>query len=443
MAVSSDPTRRDVLRGATIGALTAGAGVAGPARAAAPTSTRRVSRSEQITVGLIGCGGMGVYNMGDFKRSPYVRMAGVCDVDAERMAEAAKHSGASKVVQVKDYRRLLDRKDVDAVICATPDHWHGLITVHACQAGKDVYCEKPLSYSIKEGRAILDAARRHGRVVQVGTQQRSGEHFQEAVQIVRSGKLGKISSCRTWNYRNTAPEGIGNKADKPVPAHVDYDMWLGPAPKRPFNPNRFHYNFRWFYDYAGGMLTDWGVHLMDVVLWAMRAEHPRSVSACGGKYALADDRDTPDTLEVVYDFVDFMLTYSYRQCNCERVNGRHYGISFHGTEGTLVVDRLGYEVYPEKRREEGKEVPRMAAAKRGRSDLHWPHVRDFIECVRTRARPAASAEEVHHATTLANLGNIAHRVGRRLYWDGEKEQIIGDTEANRLTGRIMRKPYTL
>ena len=442
-ATSMGPTRRDVLRGAATGAVAVGLGGSKQASAASAKLATRVGANEKIAVGLVGAGGMGMYNMGDFKRSPHIRMAAVCDVDAERMARAAKQAGGSEILQIKDYRALLDRKDIDAVICGTPDHWHALVTVHACQAGKDVYCEKPLAHNIKEGRAMVDAARRYGRVVQVGTQQRSGKHFQEAVEIVRSGKLGKITSCRTWNYGNTAPNGIGNRSDSVPPTHVDYDMWLGPAPKRPFNPNRFHYNFRWFYDYAGGMLTDWGVHLMDIVLWGMQVKHPRSATTVGGKYALRDNRDTPDTLDVVYDFVDFVLTYSYRTCNAEKVNNRKYGISFHGTNGTLIVDRRGYEVRPDTRKEGNKDVPRMKRAKGDKSDQHWPHVQNFIECVKTRARPIADIEEIHRSTTLTHLGNIAYHVGRRVHWDGENERIIGDKEADRLTGRVMRAPYTL
>ncbi len=445
MPSDTNLSRRDVLRQAGAGAAATGA-LSATARAE-QAKGKRTDKNNDITVGLIGCGGMGCYNMGDFLRDKRVQVLAVCDVDAKRMDEAAgnvvEKRPKAKPDKLKDYRALLDRKDIDVVICGTPDHWHGLVTVHACQAGKDVYVEKPLSHNVREGRAMVEAARRYGRVVQVGTQQRSGKHFQEAVEIVRSGKLGKITSCRTWNYGNSAPDGFGYKEDGPPPPHVDYDMWLGPAPKRPFNPNRFHYQFRYFYDYAGGMLTDWGVHLMDIVLWAMERKAPRSVAAIGGKLGLKDNRDTPDTIDVVYDFVDFILTYSYRHCNAERVNGRGYGISFHGTNGTLVVDRRGYEVKPETTKKAGVDVPRMLPQKGGKSDQHWPHVQDFLKCLETRAKPIADVEEIHYSTTLPNLGNIAYRVGRKIVWDAENEQIIGDPEASRLLGRVMRKPYTL
>lgn len=436
------PTRRGVLAGAAAG-IVAGLGGTSRASAAKTKVSRRVDANEKLTVGLIGCGGMGLYNLGFFMKNPHVKMAAVCDVDSRRIEHGARNAGGSGVAKFKDYRELLDRKDIDAIICATPDHWHALVTVAACQAGKDIYCEKPLAHNIKEGRAMVDAARRYGRVVPLGTQQRSGEHFQEAVEIVRGGTLGKITSCRCWNFRNKTPEGIGNKKDSAPPKDVDYDMWLGPAPKRAFNANRFHYTFRWFYDYAGGMLTDWGVHLMDIVLWAMRVKHPRSVTAIGAKYAMTDNRDVPDTLDVLYDFVDFTLTYTYRECNGPTDGRRGRGIAFHGTNGTLVVNRKGYEVYPETDKDGVKLVPRVEARKRDKSDQHQPHVRNFVECVKTRARPIADIEEIHRSTTVTHLGNIAYKVGRRIYWDGEKERIIGDKEADRLTGRIMRKPYTL
>lgn len=442
-AVKASPTRREVLRGLAIGAMTTGMAGRAWAEGAPAKKEGKVDANEKIRVGLIGCGGMGLYNMEDFKRSPLVQMVAVCDVDSKRAAEGAQKAGGSGVAQYKDYRQLLDRKDIDVVICATPDHWHGLVGTAALRAGKDLYIEKPLTHNIREGRIMVEAARRYGRVVQVGTQQRSGEHFQKAVEIAQSGKLGKISWVRTWNYGNDAPEGLGNPPDSAPPPEVDYDMWLGPAPKRPFNKNRFHYQWRYFFDYGGGMVTDWGVHVMDIGLWGMKAGYPKSVTASGGKYGLKDNRDTPDTVEVLYDFGDWIMTYSHRNCNGRVEHGVGYGTAFHGTEGTLVVNRGGWEVFPETRRKDGKDVPRMEGVKGGSSDQHWPHVQDFIECVRSRKRPCSDIEIIHHSTTVCNLGNIAYLTGRRIYWDAEKQQIIGDEQANRLIGRVMRPPYTL
>jgi len=258
-----------------------------------------------------------------------------------------------------------------------------------------------------------------------------------------SGKLGKIQWCRTWNYGNIAPEGFGYKSDCAAPAEVDYDMWLGPAPKRPFNPNRFHYQWRYFFDYAGGMVADWGVHVMDIVMWNMNAKYPKSVTAVGGKYCLTDNRDVPDTIEVTYDFGDWIMTYSLREGNQIIDYGQHYGTSFHGTNGTLVVNRGGFEVYPEKKRKGDKDELLMEAVRSKGSDQHWPHVQNFIDCVKTRKRPIADIEDIHYSTACSHLGNIAYLTGRRVYWDGQKEQIVGDEQANRMTTRVYRKPYEL
>ncbi len=435
--IGSSSTRRSLLRNAAIGAAALGLNTR------ARGQEKPVSANEKITVGLVGCGGMGFYNMEDFKRSPYVKMAAVCDVDSRRLAEGAQKAGGAGIAQYKDYRHMIDRKDIDVIICATPDHWHALVMIAACQAGKDVYVEKPIAHNIREGRLMVDAARRYGRVVQVGTQQRSGEHFQKARDIVMSGKLGKIQWCRTWNYGNIAPEGFGYKSDCAAPAEVDYDMWLGPAPKRPFNPNRFHYQWRYFFDYAGGMVADWGVHVMDIVMWNMNAKYPKSVTAVGGKYCLTDNRDVPDTIEVTYDFGDWIMTYSLREGNQIIDYGQHYGTSFHGTNGTLVVNRGGFEVYPEKKRKGDKDELLMEAVRSKGSDQHWPHVQNFIDCVKTRKRPIADIEDIHYSTACSHLGNIAYLTGRRVYWDGQKEQIVGDEQANRMTTRVYRKPYEL
>src|SRR6266850_1935502 len=253
--------------------------------------------NDKIRLGVIGCGARGRDILGVFLSNKEVDCAVVCDVDDKMLAQAVaevESKRKEKPDAVKDFRRVLDRKDVDCVLVATPDHWHALGTIYACQAGKDVYVEKPLAKTIDEGRAMLEAAQRHQRVVQMGTQWRSGSHQKEAVDFVRSGKLGKIGIVRGWVYLDWLT-GIGKPSDCAPPSGVDYDMWLGPAPARPFNPNRFHYNFRWFWDYAGGLMTDWGVHLMNVMFWAMGPDHPKSISSTGGIYVLNDNRETPDT----------------------------------------------------------------------------------------------------------------------------------------------------
>ncbi|UCH33138.1 MAG: Gfo/Idh/MocA family oxidoreductase [Armatimonadota bacterium] len=390
--------------------------------------------NDRIVMGLIGCGGQGVANMSFFLGNPDVEFAAVCDVDKERAAQTADGAG-EKVTAYSDFRELLERKDIDAVIVATPDHWHALPTILACEAGKDVYVEKPLAASIAEGRAMVNAARRYERVVQGGTQQRSGAHFQRAAEIVRSGLLGKVSLCRTWYVGNELPDGIGNPPDCNPPPEIDYDMWLGPAPKRPYNPNRCHYTFRFFWDYAGGKMTDWGTHLIDIIHFGMGADAPLAVSASGGKYVVPDNRETPDTMEVIYDYPGFTLTYSYRGGNGRFVDNHEYGMQFHGANGTLFVDRAGFDVMPEK--------DQMAPMSGGISALNQPHVRNFLDCVKSRTRAICDVEILHRSTIPGHLGNIALLTERKIHWDSENERIVNDEEANRLLSKPYRAPWRL
>jgi predicted dehydrogenase len=433
---------------------------AGLAAEAAEGEKKRVAASEKLTVALIGCGGMGRANLHDFMRLPEVEVAAVCDVDDRQIRGAlgdVKKAGrrADKVRTAKDFRKVLAMKDVDAVIVGTPDHWHAYVLIAACAHGKDVYCEKPLSHNVVEGRAMVKAARKHKRVVQVGTQQRSGTHFQEAVRYVQSGKLGDVFLCRTWITNRTEPEGAGNPPDEDkAPAGVDYEMWLGPAPEHKFNRNRFHHHFRWFWDYGNGLCNDWGVHLNDIVLWAMKARAPLSVFATGDKYDMKDNSDTPDTLDVHYRYPHFTHIYTVRRGKYNysapyRSHGdRSHGMEFHGTRGVLTLDRGGWVVTP------GAEG--MKAEKHGGSEQHFAHVKNFVHCVRNRGeKPASEIEDMHRATTTCHLANISHKVKRVVYWDPEKERCyrgydekekkpVGeDGDANRLLFREPRKPWTL
>src|SRR5437870_5197761 len=295
--------RREFLGSAAL----ATAALAAPAQ---EDEKKKVAPQDKVVVALIGCGGMGRYNLSDFIRVPEVEVAALCDVDKRQIAEGMKvlekgGRSTSKVQPYEDYRKLIDeRKDLDAVIIGTPDHHHAYALIHACYAGKggtglDVYCEKPLSHNLVEGRAMVRAVRQQKRVCQIGTQQRSGRHFQDAVAYVQSGKLGHVYLCRTWITNRTGPEGNGNPPDQDEPpAGVNYDLWLGPAPKHKFNRNRFHANFRWFFDYGNGLCNDWGVHLNDIVLWGMQVQAPRAVAALGSKCEIQDNGDTPDTLDV-------------------------------------------------------------------------------------------------------------------------------------------------
>ena len=337
-----------------------------------------------------------------------------------------------------------------AVIVSTPDHWHPLMTVMGCQAGKDVYVKKPASIAVVEGRKMVDAVRNHKRVVQVGTQQRSGTHFQHAVQLVQTGELGKISAVRTWNFGNSSPEGIGNPSDCDPPSGLDWDLWLGPAPAVPFNPNRFGVfedkwsHFRYFWDYAGGMMTDWGVHLLDIVQWAMQADAPEKISASGGKFVLTDNRETPDTLTVTLQYSDFVCTYENRACNGRRINDRGYGIEFYGTEGTLFLDRSGFQITPENQRQGDRTVARMyAMQEENRNDHGRDHVRNFLDCVASRSTPVSDIEIGHRSTTTCLLGNISYRAGRQIKWDVASETIIDDPEAERWLEPDYRAPWRL
>jgi predicted dehydrogenase len=413
----------------------------GVALSSGPFVGRVLGANERPVAGVIGCGGQGRWNLRDFQKTGQVEIAAVCDVYDANMAQLAELSDG-KPAQYKDYRRILERKDIDFVIISTPDHWHALPMIEACDAGKDVYVEKPLSLTVVEGRRMVEAARRNRRVVQAGTQQRSGRHFQEAVEIVRSGRIGVVSSVRTWNYANQYPLGIGNPPDTaPLPG-LDWDLWLGPAPKLPYNRNRCLYNFRWFWDYSGGMMTDWGTHLVDVVHWAMGVDAPTSVYAAGGKLQLRDNRETPDTLEVVYEYPGFVLNYSYRILNGRGVDGHGYGIQFHGSEGTLFVDRGGYELFPEPARDESLPPP-IAAAKAGGSPQHYPHVVDFLECLKSRKPPNSDVEICHRSTSACHLANISYKTKRRIAWDGKTEQITSDPEAAQLLQKEYRSPWKL
>jgi predicted dehydrogenase len=424
------------------------------------------SPNDRIGVGLIGCGGMGRLNLVDFLKQPEVQAVAVCDVYQANMEKAlALTEGKAKTY--KDYRRLVENKDIDVVIIATPDHWHPLTCIDACKAGKDVYVEKPISNCIREGRLMVEAVRKTNRVVQVGLQQRSGTHFQRAVRIVQEGQLGKIHYVQCWNHEFRAREGMGNPPDSDPPPGLDWDFWLGPAPNVPFNANRFGGSFRWFFDYGGGKLADWGTHLIDVVHWAMNVQSPLSVSSSGGKYYLTDNRDTPDTQEVTYEYPGFLLHYSVLHHNTYGHNGNpgakpygSYGILFQGTEGTLFIDRAGYEVIPQSEGQTEPDAPKrdvvddltgnsvyytskLPPARATTSVQHLPHVRNFLDCVKTRQQPNASIESGHWTTTACHLGNISLRVGQKILWDAKKEQITSPAEANRLVTRPYRSPWKL
>jgi predicted dehydrogenase len=408
-------------------------------------STRRtqaatVGANDKIRLGVIGSGGRGRDVLGVFLSNAEVDCPVICDVDdamAAQGAQLVEKQRGHKPDTVKDFRRVLDRKDVDAVLVATPDHWHALPTVYGCQAGKDVYVEKPLATSIDEGRAMLEASKQHKRVVQMGTQWRSGQHWKDVAEFIQSGKLGKVGLARAWAYHDWLGN-IGNPPDSAPPPGVDYDLWLGPAPKRPFNPSRFHFNFRWFWDYAGGLMTDWGVHQINIILWAMGMAHPKTVSATGGKYVLTDNSETPDTQVAVYEFPTYTMIWEHKVGIGVGLNGRPWGISFSGSEGTLILTDGGWEIVPEP-----KKKSLEAVKNKGSGDARFPHVRNFLDCMKSRQPPAENLEIGHFVSSVAHLGNIALRSGKKIVWNGEREQISNDAEADRLVGVAYRKPWSL
>lgn len=402
----------------------------------------KISANDKLTVALIGCRGMGMYNLTDHLKQEGIECAALCDVDNNILQERTKtitELTGKAPRQYQDYRQVIDDKDIDIVIVGTPDHWHCLPTVEACAAGKDVYVEKPLSNSIAECQVMLAAARKHNRIVQVGQQQRSGQHWQDIIALVQSGKLGTIRKIKTWGY---FPYGKGSPKvpDTPVPEGVDYDMWLGPAPKHPFNKNRFHGSWRHFWDHGGGLLTDWGVHLLDIPLWAMKVKFPQRVMATGGIYAYPNNAiETPDTLNVLYDYGTFTLEWDHTGGLSEGLYGRNYGVAFIGNNGTLVVNREGWEVIAESENEQKKmqEVPLQPAD----SESHEKHVRNFVESVRSRKRPICEIEEGHNVALVAHMGNIAYRTGSELVWDESKGAFKNNKEANELLKPGYRSPW--
>jgi len=405
---------------------------------------RGVAPSDKIRVGLIGCNGMGFSDLQAFLRNPEVECIAIADIDKnvleKRAAETEKIQGKKVANLYSDWRRLIDNKNVDVVIVGTPDHWHCLQLVAACQAGKHVYCEKPLGNSIEECNIMVRAAQRYGSVVQVGQWQRSDPHWQDAMAFVHSGKLGKIRTVRVFSYQGWCGS-IPVQPDGPAPAGVDYDMWLGPAPLRPFNPNRFHFTFRWFWDYAGGLMTDWGVHLLDYALYGMNVTAPKTVMASGGKFGYPDDAcETPDTLQTIYTFDDFTVMWDHAIGVNDGGYGRTHGLGFVGENGTLVVDRDGWEVIPEV----VNGTARMEAVELhkgyGEGGLNL-HVKNHLDCIRRHDRNCnASIEIGAHIAKFSQLGNIAYRTGKKLTWDGTS---FHDAEADALLCKQYRAPWEL
>ena len=401
--------------------------------------------SNKVKVALIGCRSMGYADLSTFLDYPEVECVALCDVDDEwlnkRAADVEKKSGKRVPNLYKDWRRVIDNKDVDVVIVGTPDHWHCLPTIHACQAGKDVYVEKPLANTIEECDLMVKAARKYNRIVQVGQWQRSDPHWDEAAAFLRAGHIGRIRTVKVWAYQDGKPT-LPVKPDCEPPAGVDYDMWLGPAPKRPFNPYRFHYNFRFFWDYAGGLMSDWGVHLLDYALEGVGADLPTRVCTGGGKLAYPDDAmETPDTLMATYAYKDFNIIWDHACGINHGLYNRKEGLAFFGEKGTMVLDRAGWEVLPEV----ANDTPRMEAVpfKKGEGKGLYNHVGNFLSCIKSRELPHADVAIGARVAKMAHLANISCRVQREVRWDDANHCFIGDEEATALAKAYYRAPWTL
>jgi predicted dehydrogenase len=442
-------SRRQFLQNSTQLAASAGLTTLLPTEIIAAPQPRLFSAADTVSVGLIGCNSMGWADLSSMLKNPGVRCIALCDVDQNvlnrRAADLAKLpsviASGQKATLYSDFRKLLENKDIDAVIVGTPDHWHCLPTVYACQAGKDVYVEKPLANSIEECDLMVAAARKYKRITQVGQWQRSGPHWKNAIDYVRSGKIGTVRTVKTWAYMSYG-KTFPVVANSPVPEGVDYDMWLGPAPKRPFNKNRFHGTFRYFWDYAGGLMTDWGAHMVDIGLWGMQVSTPKSVMSLGGRLAYPDqDGETPDTMQVLYDYGNFTLSWDHSIGIGRGPYDRDHGVAFIGNLGTVVIDRGKWEVLPEV--EGGNYLtPAMPTQYGDGKDLDR-HTLNFVECIRSRQQTNCPVDVGRNVAVNAQLGNMAHRLGQKLFWDDAKSTVTGDAKANDLVKAHYRSPWSL
>lgn len=418
-------TRREFIRKSAAGLAITGASFLFPMELLS-VMRKRVGPNDTINVGLIGCKGMGFSDLTSLLKMSDINVIALCDVDENVLAERTenlKAAGIKKPKWYRDYRKLLENKDIDVVVIGTPDHWHCLQLTHALQAGKDVYCEKPIANSIQEADIMLNYVNASDRIVQIGQWQRSQPHFVEAINYVHSGKLGEIRLAKAWAYQGWM-KPVPIVSDTSVPDGVDYKMWLGPAPERAFNPNRFHFNFRWFWDYAGGLMTDWGVHLIDYALYGMKAGTPKSVMALGGKFAYPDDAsETPDTLQTVYEYEGFSILWEHATGIDGGNYSRNHGIAFIGNNGTLVLDRQGWEVIPEEEFQGwGKKgIPKMEASSFDRGELSGLdlHTSNFIKAVKSRDAAILNApiKVGYDAALVSHMGNVAFKTGNRIYWD--------------------------
>ena len=400
-------------------------GASGGMALAGRRGTAGATAADRVRIGVIGVRGRGTDLTRLFASNQGAEVAAICDIDPATLEKPLKltETMTGKRPRVEqDFRRILDDKEIDAIVIATPDHWHALMAIMGCQAGKDVYVEKPVSHNIVEGRKMVEAARKYNRVVQAGTQRRSTPFVADAIAYVHSGALGKIGMVRAWAHGKRVNIGHGKPGQ--VPERVDYALWQGPAPDRPFYANRFHYNWHWFWNWGTGELGNNGIHCVDVARWGLNLDPqtPVKVSSSGGKYLFDDDMETPDTQIVTWEFPTTCLVYEHRIWTDHPTEGEKFGIAFYGEKGTLIIDIKGWRV------EDGPKAGEKGA------DGQASHVQNFLDCVRSRAKPNAEIELLHQSTRLCHLGNIAFRTGKKLSFDSARER-FSDDDANRLLAR--------
>ena len=410
----------------------------GAAAAGLAATRARVAAADKVNVGMIGVGGRGRGLLGVYASLPDVNVTHLCDADQaslERANQVIAKAGARKPQTTNDMRHLLDDKEVDAVVVATPDHWHAPATILACDAGKDVYVEKPASHNIREGRLMVDAARRNRRIVQVGTQSRSRPSTLKAMEIVKSGQIGEVIMAKAWDVQ--LRDDIGHKENSPVPDGVDYDTWLGPAPWIPFNENRFHYKWHWHWHFGTGDAGNDGAHQIDIARWALGVDYPKSAKGMGGKIFFEDDQQTPDTMNVTFDYGGKALIWEMRIWNPYGMDGQENGVAVYGSEATIQIGRWdrrwGYKLFDRA----GKLVEHNDA-----DDEADDHMRNFIDCIRTRKLPNADVSIGHLSALHCHLANIVARTGRNVDFDQESEQAINDEEANLHVSRRYRTHWS-
>lgn len=418
--------------------------IPGVASASSSFVSQKTAANDKIVVALIGARSQGFSDLSQALKQAGVECGAICDIDdavlAQRTADVLKIQGKAPL-QYKDFRKLLENKDIDAVMIGTPDHWHCLQMIAALEAGKDVYVEKPLANSIYEANLMVKQVRQHNKIVQVGQQQRTGDHWKTAMDFIHTGKIGQLRKINIWANFNY---GIGSLkvADEPVPAGVDFDMWLGPAPQRSFNKARFHSSWRMFWDYGGGLMTDWGVHLMDIALWAKEENRmPLAISAIGGNFAYPDHaHETFDTMSVSYQMPGYIINWEHTAGTQNGPFGRNYGLAFVGNNATIAIDRESWDLFPELEKGQYKI---QAMPRQNGHDSHEAHVRNWIECIRSRKEPNTPIEKGRDAAVYTHMANIALRTNSRLEWNEGSKNFGSNAAANALITPAYRKPWVL